>query len=862
MLSYNPGPPLKLLRNGLSHLKIDKEILSNAFDFISDGVAPDMRPKAFNSPASADEKETHQLQVEGIKGWETILSAASREIAENIKHKTSRNQVNLNSLVRNLRAVGFKATLIEVQHKNDEKEVQAVCYALNKGFGGNAVCPVFDSYIPIAQSNMRHPKIKYVTLYLVLMGPNSTLDKLRNFDPVNFSYGYRDEPSSIQPPLIKVRCHYPISSEGGLHFQTLALFASAGAQYYSLKAAGPTTVKRLLTEKLIDTWQNDMQPVEGLNECDFIINLRFPDFTDKKKYNKGKKGKGKGKGAGAGAGSNSNSNSSGGRGGGRTFANSVSSSFSMGKKTGVVFLALEGFATTAMAEFMSRHVNGTTRLVISIERPLRTAIDMHLRCVSDASQIPGIIKKELEALKCIRLNNHTFYGLAADAENMILRLSQCILLEPFAFKEIDILSIVSALANHDPPIKIMTDDSWSSEAFRPGIVHPKGSRLIKGSFNPSYGRNGDWANQAQSDDYVALLVLENHKQSAQAVALINRGGSYRGGKGWVGQAYTVSNFFSEDGVTIDGNVMNDAYVIGKIMDRQEDYFERITSTLRRNGRIPASSSISQWAAWSVEEERRQKESKSESGASSCSSLADMFMQSSQAKKLSKSSSSVSRGDVKKSEKAQQAIILSKMKAFVRSTITQEQINECATAQLPATVQQMLELRNEMLAEEAGKTATATAREVVPQLVQTRMSSPDPKALEKEREDRRRKEKETERRNDLEAMAREKRENDEVAEAKEAQEALRALKERELNADKLRVAAAEAKKTAEDALANLEAAEAAAKAQEGVSAERAVYVVDETGGPVSRIAPTYGTALLLRPSIALPETDQKRNSFHS
>ena len=117
-------------------------------------------------------------------------------------------------------------------------------------------------------------------------------------------------------------------------------------------------------------------------------------------------------------------------------------------------------------------------------------------------------------------------------------------------------------------------------------------------------------------------------------------------------------------------------------------------------------------------------------------------------------------------------------------------------------------------------------------IQTKMSSPDPKALEKEREDRRRKEKETERRNDLEAMAREKRENDEAAEAKEAQEALRALKERELNADKLRVAAAEAKKTAEDALANLEAAEAAAKAQEGVSAESAVCVVDETGELVS------------------------------
>jgi hypothetical protein len=162
--------------------------------------------------------------------------------------------------------------------------------------------------------------------------------------------------------------------------------------------------------------------------------------------------------------------------------------------------------------------------------------------------------------------------------------------------------------------------------------------------------------------------------------------------------------------------MNDAYVIGKIMDRQEGYFERITPTLQRNGRIPASSSISQWTAWSAEEERRQEEPKSESGASSCSSLADMFMHSSQAKKLSKSSSSVSRGDAKKSEKAQQAIILSKMKAFVRSTITQEQINECATAQLPATVQQMLELRNEMLAEEAGKTATAAAREVVPQLV--------------------------------------------------------------------------------------------------------------------------------------------------
>jgi hypothetical protein len=135
----------------------------------------------------------------------------------------------------------------------------------------------------------------------------------------------------------------------------------------------------------------------------------------------------------------------------------------------------------------------------------------------------------------------------------------------------------------------------------------------------------------------------------------------------------------------------------------------------------------------------------------------------------------------------------------------------------------------MLADEAGKTATATARGVVPQLVQTKVSSPDPKALEKEREDRRRNEKETERRTDLEAMAREKRENDEAAEAKEAQVALRALKERELNAEKLRVAAAEAKKTAEDALANLEAAEAAAEAQAEVSAESAVFVA---GSPIS------------------------------
>jgi hypothetical protein len=176
--------------------------------------------------------------------------------------------------------MGHNATLIEVLHgKNNEKAMQATCYALHKGFGGNAVCPAFDRHIPVDEREMRHHKQKYVTLYLVVMGENSTLDQLKAYNPFNFSYGEESEPRSINPKLITVRAHYPIAAEPGLLFHTLGMFIPAGLQYFSLKTAGPTLVKRLVTEMLIELYNSYKEGMSDeieaeIKEYEFIINWR------------------------------------------------------------------------------------------------------------------------------------------------------------------------------------------------------------------------------------------------------------------------------------------------------------------------------------------------------------------------------------------------------------------------------------------------------------------------------------------------------------------------------------------------------------------------------------------------------------
>jgi hypothetical protein len=138
------------------------------------------------------------------------------------------------------------------------------------------------------------------------MGENSTLGQLKAYDPFNFSYGDEPEPKSTNPKLTTIRAHYPIASEPGLQFLTLGMFVPAGLQYFSLKTAGPTLVKRLVTEMLIELYNSHKEDmpddvVAEIKEYEFILNWRYPALgkSDKGKGGKsGKGGKGKGRGPG------------------------------------------------------------------------------------------------------------------------------------------------------------------------------------------------------------------------------------------------------------------------------------------------------------------------------------------------------------------------------------------------------------------------------------------------------------------------------------------------------------------------------------------------------------------------------------
>jgi len=241
---------------------------------------------------------------------------------------------------------------------------------------------------------------------------------------------------------------------------------------------------------------------------------------------------------------------------------------------------------------------------------------------------------------------------------MIFRLSQCILIQPHFLLELKVKEIVEELLHSDPPIKLMTEQSWDSDAFKAGIVHPKGAKLVPGKLNPSYCRNGNWALQARTGDYVAILIVEDYKQASRAISILNKKGNFATGLGWLGHASTVANLMATDGVVIDGEVMNDPYLIEKLMENEEEYFSRIASTLRRS-RIPEDSNIKQWAAWSAEKEVAKLKTKESTGVSGFSSLADMFLMSGAGKTMARNTS-VSSKEKNKLVEAQNALIKKQM----------------------------------------------------------------------------------------------------------------------------------------------------------------------------------------------------------
>jgi hypothetical protein len=61
MAHINEGPFVRL-KNGLRHLMVSKDIISESFEFVSSGVKPDERTKANNSPTSDENQGTPTIE--------------------------------------------------------------------------------------------------------------------------------------------------------------------------------------------------------------------------------------------------------------------------------------------------------------------------------------------------------------------------------------------------------------------------------------------------------------------------------------------------------------------------------------------------------------------------------------------------------------------------------------------------------------------------------------------------------------------------------------------------------------------------------------------------------------------------------